>query len=64
MLEALDSLPARQRMALILSRFEGRSYKEIAEILGVSLSSVEGLLSRARENLKNKLHPLRMRGEI
>lgn len=63
-LEALDSLPARQRMALILSRFEDRSYREISEILGVSLSSVEGLVSRARENLKNKLRPLREKGEI
>ncbi len=64
LLDALDGLPPRQRMALILSRFEERSYKEIAEILGISLSSVEGLISRARENLKEKLRPLREKGEI
>ncbi len=61
---AIDELPGRQRIALILSRFEGRSYKEIAEIMGVSLPSVESLIFRAKENLRKKFFPLRERGEI
>ena len=61
---AVDELPPRQRMALILSRFEGRSYREIAEIMRTSTSSVESLLFRARRALKKKLLPLRERGEI
>ncbi|UCG30063.1 MAG: sigma-70 family RNA polymerase sigma factor [candidate division WOR-3 bacterium] len=52
---AVDELPARQRLALILSQFEGKSYKEIAEIMKVSLSSVESLIFRARSALKHKL---------
>jgi len=62
--EAMDGLPRKQRMALILSKFEGRSYKEIAQIMGVSLASVESLIFRARQNLKKTLLPLRERGEL
>ncbi len=61
---ALDELPERQRIALVLSRFEGRAYKEIAEIMGVSLSSVESLIFRGKENLRKRFLPLRERREI
>jgi len=54
---ALSELPERQRMAIILHRFEGLSYKEIAKILGCSLSSVESLIFRAMCSLKEKLGP-------
>lgn len=60
----IDELPKRQRMALVLSRFEGKSYSEIAQIMGVSLSSVESLIFRAKGSLKKKLLPLRKKGEI
>ena len=53
---ALSELPDRQRMAIILHRFEDLSYKEIANVLGCSLSAVESLLFRAMDNLKKKLH--------
>jgi len=62
--EAMSELPAKQRMALILSKFEGRSYKEIARLMGVSLASVESLIFRSRQNLKKALLPLRERGEL
>ena len=52
---AVDGLPERQRMALVLSQYEGRSYKEIAEIMKVSVSSVESLIFRARRALRGKL---------
>ena len=52
---AVDELPDRQRMALVLSQFEDKSYKEIAEIMKVSLSAVESLIFRARTALKSKL---------
>ncbi len=55
---AIDKLPKRQRMALILSQFDGYSYKEISDIMKVSLSSVESLIFRARKNLKQELMPL------
>jgi RNA polymerase sigma-70 factor (ECF subfamily) len=48
---AIRALPERQRVALILSRFEGQRYAEIAKILGCSTKSVESLLVRARKAL-------------
>jgi RNA polymerase sigma-70 factor (ECF subfamily) len=48
---AIQKLPERQRMALILSRFEGQSYEDIADLLGCSKKSVESLLVRARKSL-------------
>lgn len=53
--KAVDELPERQRMALVLAQFEEKSYKEIAEIMNVSLSSVESLIFRARSALRVKL---------
>ena len=62
--KAITELPERQRIALVLSKFEDKTYKEIVQIMGVSLSSVESLIFRARENLKKKLLPLVERREI
>lgn len=62
--EAVNGLPGNQRLALILSALEGRPYREVAEIMGVSLSSVESLIFRAKQNLKKKLLPLKERGEV
>lgn len=50
--EAIEKLPERQRMALILSQYEGRTYREIARIMDISVSSVESLIFRARTALK------------
>ncbi len=55
--ESLDTLPPNQRMAVILRRFEDLSYEEIAEVLHVSVSSVESLLFRAKQTLRKKLSP-------
>lgn len=55
--DAIDSLPENQRMVVILQRFEEMSYKDISEALGISLSAVESLLFRARQNLKLELAP-------
>ena len=55
--QAILSLPEKQRLALILKVYENRSYREIAAILGTSVSAVETLLFRARQNLKAKLSP-------
>jgi RNA polymerase sigma-70 factor (ECF subfamily) len=52
---ALFSLPVNQRIALCLKVYENKSYKEIAQILGCSVSAVESLLFRARLSLRNKL---------
>jgi RNA polymerase sigma-70 factor (ECF subfamily) len=54
---AMQSLNDRQRMALLLSKFEGMSYQDIAEAMGITTQAVKSLLSRARVNLKNILEP-------
>ncbi|MCA8990353.1 MAG: sigma-70 family RNA polymerase sigma factor [Planctomycetaceae bacterium] len=50
--EALSSLNERQRMAVLLHRFEGMSYADIGEAMELSPQAVKSLLSRARENLR------------
>jgi RNA polymerase sigma-70 factor (ECF subfamily) len=55
--DALQSLPANQRMALVLRRYDNLSYQEIAKILNCSVSAVESLLIRAKRNLQKKLAP-------
>ncbi len=54
--KAIDSLPENQRIAFTLSKYEDLSYKEISDVMGVSLSSVESLIFRARKNLQEKLY--------
>ena len=53
--EAIAELPENQRMALILSRYEDKSYEEIAEIMGTTVAAIKSLNSRDRETLKEKL---------
>ena len=52
---ALDSLPENQRTAIVLSKYDDLSQKEIAEIMKTSEGSVEALLQRAKKNLREKL---------
>lgn len=52
---AMASLPAAQRMAVVLRRYEDLSYEEIATVMDLSVSSVKSLLFRARAELKNQL---------
>ena len=51
----IGTLPADQRVALILSDVQGLSYQEIAEATGVSLGTVKSRLSRARGKLRDFL---------
>ncbi len=48
----IDALPAGQRAVLILAKFEGLSYREIAEVLDVTESAVESRLFRAMQRLR------------
>lgn len=56
--KAINSLPKPQRIAVILHRYEGLSYQEIAEVMECSVSSVESRLHRAKVSLAKKLLPL------
>ena len=53
--KALDSLPEKQRTAIVLSKYDDLSQKEIAKIMKTSEGAVEALLQRARTNLRKKL---------
>ncbi len=60
--KAIDSLPERQKVAFTMSKIDDLSYQEIAEIMGLSLSSVESLIHRAKLNLQKKLYKCYKKG--
>jgi len=55
--DAIDSLPENQRVAIMLNKYEGFSYQDMAKILDCSVSSIQSRLFRAKESLKKKLEP-------
>jgi RNA polymerase sigma-70 factor (ECF subfamily) len=58
---AIDSLPEKERLAIILREYQGLEYKEIAEVLNCPLGSVKVLIFRARQRLKQELKDLQVR---
>ncbi len=52
---ALDGLNERQRMAVVLNKFEDMGYTEIADVMGMTSKAVKSLLSRARGKLRDAL---------
>ena len=61
---AIESLPERQRLAVLLCKFEGLSYADIAAALELTPQAVKSLLSRARINLREILQPYFDSGEL
>ena len=53
--KAIAELPENQKVAFTLNKIEGLSYQEISEVMETTVPSVESLLFRARQNLKNLL---------
>lgn len=53
--EALEGLPENQRMALVLFRFQGLCYRDIAATMDTTEKAVKSLLARARAALRDKL---------
>ena len=53
--KAIGLLPEQQQTAYVLHKVEQVSYNEIAVIMDVSLSAVESLIFRAKQNLKKHL---------
>lgn len=53
--QALDGLNERQRLAVVLNKFEDMNYAEIAEVMGLTTQAVKSLLNRARTNLREAL---------
>ncbi|MGK2862318.1 MAG: RNA polymerase sigma factor [Chitinophagaceae bacterium] len=53
--KVIDKLPLNQRIAFTLHKIEGLSYQEISEVMKTTLSSVESLIHRAKNNLRKQL---------
>jgi len=54
---AVLSLPIKYRVPILLYHYEGMSYKDIAEVMEVSVSAVEARIHRAKKKLIKKLKP-------
>ena len=59
---AIEALNERQRMAVLLNRFEGMNYAEIADIMKLSPQAVKSLLCRAHMQLRNLLQQYVQKG--
>ena len=55
---ALETLNERQRLAVLLHRFEEMNYQEIGDVMEMTPIAVKSLLGRAREQLRLALEPL------
>ncbi len=53
--KALDSLPEKQRTAIVLSQYDELPQKEIAAIMKITEGAVEALIQRAKANLRIRL---------
>jgi len=53
--KALNSLPEKQRIAIVLSKYDDLPQKEIADIMNITEGAVEALIQRAKANLRKKL---------
>lgn len=61
--EAMKSLPERERIAIILCKYEETPYEEVAEIIGCTTGAVKAYVHRGRMKLIEKLKPY-LRGEV
>ncbi|MFP5042820.1 RNA polymerase sigma factor [Parasediminibacterium sp. JCM 36343] len=57
--KAMMALPENQKVAFTLNKVEGLSYQEIAEVMQVTVASVEAFLHRAKQNLRKELAGMR-----
>jgi len=55
---ALQKLPEKLKIAIVLREMEGLSYEEIAEVLHTPLGTVKSRISRAREQLRHLLNKI------
>jgi RNA polymerase sigma-70 factor (ECF subfamily) len=51
----VEALPQRQRLAVIMHKYQGMDYRQIAEVLKLSESATKSLLFRAYETLRETL---------
>jgi RNA polymerase sigma-70 factor (ECF subfamily) len=61
--KALNTLPENQRTAIVLSKYDDLSQKEIAAIMNTTEGAVEALIQRAKANLRDKLSSLKKKNK-
>lgn len=61
--QAMDQLNERQRLTVLLHKFEDMSYADIAETMELTVPAVKSLLSRARDSLRAALEPYMQLGK-
>ncbi len=54
--KAINVLPDNQKIAFTLNKVEGLSYQDVADVMNVTVASVEAYLHRAKENLRKSLY--------
>ncbi|HMG16963.1 MAG TPA: RNA polymerase sigma factor [Saprospiraceae bacterium] len=62
--KAIDKLPVNQKTAFIMHKTEDLSYTEIADIMELSVSSIESLMFRAKQNLQKLLSDYYYKNEV
>ncbi len=55
LLVVIQSLPEKQKVAIILTKIEDRPQKEVAEIMEINIKAVESLITRAKQSIEKKL---------
>lgn len=53
--KAINSLPERQKVAFTLIKVQGMKYEEVSKIMDQNIKAIESLISRAKQNLQQKL---------
>lgn len=53
--KAISVLPDNQKIAFTLNKVEGLNYQDVADVMNVTVASVEAYLHRAKENLRKQL---------
>ena len=53
--KAVNSLPKKQRIAFVLSKYQKMSSREIAEVMDLSVSNVDVIIHRAKKNLQKQI---------
>ena len=59
---AVAELPERQRLAILLNKFHGLGYEELAEAMEMTVPGIKSLLVRARSNVRRRIEPYLVRG--
>lgn len=61
---AIEALPVRYRVPLVLHELEGLSYEDVAQVTGVRTGTVKSRISRGRGNLRRRLLPMAQGGVL